>query len=95
MTWYVYLLRCVDDTLYCGISTDLDRRLDQHNGLLAGGARYTKGRRPVALLMSVACPDQSTALRLEAKVKKVPCARKAKVLAAFSTALTAEFTDEE
>ena len=48
-TWHVYLLRCADDTLYCGVTTDLDRRLAQHNGRLAGGARYTRPRRPVAL----------------------------------------------
>ena len=42
-TWHVYLLRCADDTLYCGVTTDLDRRLAQHNGRLAGGARYTHG----------------------------------------------------
>ena len=65
-TWHVYLLRCADDTLYCGVTTDLDRRLAQHNGRLAGGARYTRPRRPVALLLSRACTSRQEALRLKA-----------------------------
>ena len=39
--WHVYLLECADGTLYCGVTTDLARRLAQHNGLAPGGARYT------------------------------------------------------
>ncbi|MEG6593009.1 GIY-YIG nuclease family protein, partial [Desulfovibrio sp. 1188_IL3213] len=42
--WLVYLLECADGTLYCGITRDMERRLAQHNGALAGGARYTRGR---------------------------------------------------
>ncbi|MEG6502462.1 GIY-YIG nuclease family protein, partial [Desulfovibrio sp. 1214_IL3152] len=40
--WLVYLLECADGTLYCGITRDMERRLAQHNGALAGGARYTR-----------------------------------------------------
>ena len=47
--WCVYLLLCADGTLYCGVTTDVRRRLDEHNGLRAGGAKYTRGRRPVRL----------------------------------------------
>ena len=67
-TWHVYLLRCADDTLYCGVTTDLDRRLAQHNGRLAGGARYTRPRRPVALLLSRACTSRQEALRRSREV---------------------------
>ena len=70
--WCVYLLTCADGTLYCGVTSDMERRLAMHNGLLAGGAKYTRGRRPVSL---TACADGLTrgeALRLEAKVKKKP-----------------------
>ncbi|WP_417293023.1 GIY-YIG nuclease family protein [Desulfovibrio porci] len=74
--WHVYLLECADGTLYCGITTDLARRLAQHNGLAPGGARYTSGRRPVRLLASRACARKSVALRLECAVKARPRAEK-------------------
>ncbi|CAI3233518.1 COG2827: putative endonuclease containing a URI domain [Desulfovibrio diazotrophicus] len=76
LLWQVYLLECADGTLYCGVTRDLRRRLDQHNGLCAGGARYTRGRRPVRLLEHRTCPDQGTALRLERAVKARPRAQK-------------------
>ena len=68
-TWLVYLLECADGSLYCGITTNMNRRLHQHNGQLPGGARYTRGRRPVRLLASRACGCQGEALRLEKAVK--------------------------
>ncbi len=74
--WHVYLLECADGTLYCGITTDLARRLAQHNGLAPGGARYTSGRRPVRLLASRACARKGAALRLECAVKARPRAEK-------------------
>lgn len=74
--WHVYLLQCADGTLYCGITCDLERRLAQHNGALPGGARYTRGRRPVRLTGSLPCPDKGTALRLERVVKARPRAEK-------------------
>lgn len=74
--WHVYLLECRDGTLYCGITCDLERRVAQHNGLLAGGARYTRGRRPVRLAASRPCADKGAALRLERAVKARPRAQK-------------------
>ena len=68
-TWLVYLLECADATLYCGITTDISRRLHQHTGQIAGGARYTRGRRPVRLIASRTCGGKSEALRLEKAVK--------------------------
>ena len=67
--WLVYLLECADGSLYCGITNNMNRRLHQHNGQLPGGARYTRGRRPVRLLASRACGCQGEALRLEKAVK--------------------------
>ncbi len=69
--WYVYLLRCADDTLYTGIARDLQRRLRQHNGELAGGPRYTRGRRPVALLWSEEAADRGAASQREAAIKRL------------------------
>lgn len=70
--WLVYLLECADGTLYCGITRDMERRLAQHNGALAGGARYTRGRRPVCLLAGRECACMADALRLERAVKARP-----------------------
>ena len=71
---FVYLLRCADGSLYCGWTTDPERRLRQHQAGTA--SRYTKRRRPVeyALLMSAA--DRSSALREEARIKKLSRAEK-------------------
>ncbi len=68
--WYVYLLLCADGTLYCGISNNLERRLAQHNGELAGGAKYTKGRRPTLYACTHVCTSKSEALQLEHRIRK-------------------------
>ena len=80
MKWFVYLLECCDGTLYCGITCDLGRRLDEHNGILPGGARYTRNRRPVQLVASVAVENRSEASKLEYLVKKTSKDRKISVL---------------
>jgi len=69
--WWVYMLRCADSTLYTGITTDLARRLLEHNGKRAGGARYTRARRPVTLHYKEAAPDRSTATRREAALRRL------------------------
>ncbi|MDQ7830280.1 MAG: GIY-YIG nuclease family protein [Desulfovibrionaceae bacterium] len=74
--WFVYLLECSDGTLYCGITRDIARRLKEHNGMLAGGARYTRSRRPVALLSSVAVRHRSEAATIERRVKRLPRRKK-------------------
>lgn len=68
--WIVYLLRCADDTLYCGITNDLDRRLRAHGA--GRGAVYTRGRLPVCLAARSRLMTRSDALRLEMKIKKMP-----------------------
>ena len=80
MGWRVYLLECADGSLYCGVTTDLDRRLAEHNGEQPGGARFTAGRRPVRLLASLACADRAGAQRLEARIKARPRAGKLALL---------------
>lgn len=69
--WSVYLLSCADGTLYCGVTTDVQRRLAMHNGEVPGGARYTRGRRPVALAACAGGMSRGEALRLEAHIKKL------------------------
>lgn len=71
LMYHLYILRCADDTLYTGITTDLDRRVAEHNG--AGpGAKYTRGRRPVTLVYSRRFCTRSNALREEARIKGLP-----------------------
>lgn len=80
--WSVYLLTCADGTLYCGVTTDVTRRLAMHNGLLPGGARYTSGRRPAALTAVAGGLSRSEALRLEARIKRLPREKKVPALEA-------------
>ena len=61
--WWVYVLLCRDNTFYCGITTDLERRLRQHNE--GKGARYTKGRRPAEVIHAWTVPSRGFALREE------------------------------
>lgn len=67
--WFVYILECADGTLYTGIARDIERRLAQHNGEVAGGPKYTRGRRPVMLRWSEAAQDRGTAQQREAAIK--------------------------
>ena len=69
MPW-VYLLRCADDTLYCGWTVDLDKRLAAHNAGTA--SRYTSRRLPVELAWSQEHPDRSSAMKAEVAIKKLP-----------------------
>ena len=74
--WYVYVVMCNDDTLYTGITTDIERRVEEHNSGNRG-AKYTRSRRPVTLVYHVAHPDRSTASKEEFKFKKL--SRKKKI----------------
>lgn len=69
--WTVYILECADGTLYTGIAREMERRLAQHNGELAGGPKYTRGRRPVRLLWSAGAENQSQALQRELAIKRL------------------------
>ena len=69
MTAFVYLLRCADDSLYCGWTTDVERRLAAHRAGTA--SRYTRSRRPVELAVVIPVADRSDALREEARIKRL------------------------
>jgi putative endonuclease len=68
-SYYVYLLRCGDDSLYCGITNDVDARLEAHRS--GKGARYTRGRGPLRLVLKRRCRDKGAALRLEYAIKQL------------------------
>jgi putative endonuclease len=72
--WFFYALRCADDTLYAGVTTDLARRVAEHNA--GRGARYTAGRRPVRLVAAWRFPDRGAAQRAEAHFRRLTRARK-------------------
>lgn len=74
MSWFCYLLRCADDTLYCGITNDLEKRLATHNA--GAGAKYTRSRRPVELLYFETWDDRSLASKREREVKALSRAAK-------------------
>ena len=76
---YVYLLRCADDSLYCGWTTDVERRLAAHGAGTA--SRYTRSRLPVELAAVIPVADRSAALREEARVKRLPRAVKLQLIA--------------
>ena len=80
--WLVYILRCRDNTLYTGITNNIEKRLLTHNKGTA--SRYTRSRLPVTLLASGSCMTKTEALRLEIKIKKKPKDKKLAVLAASS-----------
>lgn len=73
MQYFVYLVRCADETLYTGITTDLERRMNEHNGMdkNAKGAKYTATRRPVHLVYSQKFSNRSNASKEEYRIKKL------------------------
>ncbi len=77
--WQVYILTCADGTFYTGITTDLKRRLNEHNssGL---GAKYTRGRRPVKLIYARRLKSKSLASKEEWRIKKMDRSEKMKMV---------------
>ncbi|MDD5299300.1 MAG: GIY-YIG nuclease family protein [Gallionella sp.] len=69
MNWHCYLLRCADETLYCGITNDLEKRLAAHNAGTA--SKCTRVRLPVELVFAEPCADRSAASKREMKIKSL------------------------
>jgi putative endonuclease len=72
--WIVYLIRCSDESLYCGITNNLKNRLIAHNS--GRGSKYTRSRRPVELVAASPEMTKNDALKLEYRVKQVPASKK-------------------
>jgi len=68
--WFLYILKCADNTLYTGITTDLSRRVEEHNSS-PKAAKYTRVRRPVKLVYSKKFENRSVATQEEIKIKKL------------------------
>jgi putative endonuclease len=80
--FFVYILRCADDTLYTGITNDVEKRLHHHNTTKTG-AKYTSGRRPVTLVYKEAYITKGEALTREAEIKKLSRDAKLELVAKF------------
>lgn len=76
--WHVYMVECADGTLYSGITTDIDRRIKEHNES-DKGARYTRAKRPVLLVYSEEHADRSTASKREYELKQLSREEKKKL----------------
>ena len=83
--WFVYMLRCADQSLYTGIAKQLDKRLAEHNFDNIKGAKYTRARRPVELVYSEAHDSRSTACKRESAIKKLSRSEKLLLIASTST----------
>ena len=77
--WFVYILECADKTLYTGITTDIKRRVVQHNNGV--GAKYTRARLPVNSVFSFEVADRSEASKIECKIKKMSKKQKLALIA--------------
>jgi putative endonuclease len=75
MSWCLYVLQCSDDTLYTGITTDINRRINEHN-TSSKGAKYTRSRRPVKVIYTVKFTDRSAAQIAEISFKKMTRSQK-------------------
>ena len=69
--WCVYVLRCADNSLYTGVTLDILKRLDEHNGIEKNGAKYTQGRRPVTLVYQELSNSRSDACKREYEIKNL------------------------
>ena len=69
--WYVYIVRCADNSLYTGVALDLARRIDEHNKSDALGAKYTRSRRPVKLVYKESVSSRSEAAKREYTIKQL------------------------
>ena len=81
-TWYLYILRCKDSTLYTGITTDVEKRFQTHQS--GKGAKYTRGRRPLELVYRELCGTHSDALKREWEVKQLSREEKQKLITRYT-----------
>nr|MBQ8245211.1 GIY-YIG nuclease family protein [Oscillospiraceae bacterium] len=80
-TWHLYILRCKDGSLYTGITTDVEKRLEAHRS--GKGAKYTRGRGPLELVYREECGTHSDALKREWEIKKLSREQKQELIAEY------------
>lgn len=79
--FFTYIVRCADESLYCGWTTDIKKRLDAHNGVIKGGAKYTKCRRPVYLVYHESFQSKQEAQSREYAIKRLDRTQKLQLIA--------------
>ena len=82
--WLIYILKCVDGSLYCGITNNIEKRLKQHKGEIIGGAKYTRSHWPCKLVYEEKSASRSEALQREAVIKKMSRDEKQALINLFS-----------
>ncbi|ALO35929.1 endonuclease [Colwellia sp. MT41] len=82
-TWWVYFLRCNDNSLYAGVTTDIQRRIAEHNNSKLG-AKYTRARRPVSLAYLEAADNKSSACKKEYQIRHLTKAKKEQLVSIFN-----------
>jgi putative endonuclease len=80
VSWFVYVLRCADGSLYTGIAKNVDKRVSEHNSNDTLGAKYTRVRRPVVEVFRHACVDRAHAASLEYRIKQLNKKEKERLL---------------
>ncbi len=80
-SWFIYIVRCADDTFYTGIALDVERRLAEHNG--KGAAKYTRSRQPVSLVYSENADSRSAAASREFAIKKLSRKQKEHLISSY------------
>ncbi len=70
-SWFIYMVRCADNSIYTGIAKDVERRILEHNSGDTSGAKYTKARRPVELVYQEVCKSRSIASKREYEIKQL------------------------
>ena len=88
--YYVYILRCMNDLLYTGITTDVSRRMQEHSGKRPSGAKFTRSHRPKRLESVWSCTSRSLALKLEARIKKLTRAKKERLIESGDLSVTGD-----
>ncbi len=83
-TWFVYIVRCNDNSFYTGVTTNLNRRINEHNTAKVG-AKYTKSRRPVTMVYNESHPSRSEACKREYQIKQLSLKKKLELINSFST----------
>lgn len=78
--YFTYILKCSDNSFYTGITTSLDRRLDEHNWIKTGWAKYTSSRRPCEILHFEEFENRSLASKREYEIKKMTKSQKEKII---------------
>ncbi len=80
--WFVYIVRCSDDTLYTGITNDVSKRIEKHNS--GKGARYTRSRVPIRLEYAEICGNRSEASRREYQIKRLERSEKEEIIRQYN-----------